>query len=400
MARFFPRSFQHRTGSAGSQDRRRCATYPCGCLLNCSEFFRGPSWADMWDEENKASPRLRPSQRSLLYAAPQFRGVLRVGDRTVLVKGMMMVNAKLGNKLHVRQSCVKAEWPADPDTDIQLGLDVVQGSNRSQGVPKLHAQVLSALAMRSCLIPGRKEAKAEPWSFELSGRPACWLPWKRTPGIYPAPNRPRSSHGIPQDKIEVTYQEERVTDPTQMAEEVERPWAFRTYRAKEAMLRGGRRFKAEVQRQQSDPHLPLEGFGAGHVIVDGKVLTGPVVVRRSPLMLPGDLEIWEARPSSSKRHALRARQLYHLQLPRHGRDQPGRRDYEGDIVFVSCDPDLLRLVASTPDGRGVKRLQRAEGFAKKQLGEGHALQQLRQQSHEIHLNFKTTYLMLETPTRN
>ena len=284
----------------------------------------GPDLAEelcLFDKSRPDTDRQR-----LLYAAQQFRGVLQVGDLMVLAKGMLLVNGDLGNKLRLRRSCVKAEWPADPAADIRLGLDLVRDTSKPQRAPKLHAQVLSALATRACLVrrrQKRREAKAELREFcaerqagllgamEASAwdlprhKPAPSLPHKLeriAPSNKPVIGTQRSLRTTPQNHIDVVYQEERIADPApldmlRMAEEIERPWALRTHRTKDALLRGGRRFRAEAQRQQSNPHLPLKGFGAGcfalpdlqqrllarecHVIVDGKVLTGPVAVWRS-----------------------------------------------------------------------------------------------------------------------
>ena len=282
----------------------------------------GPDLAEelcLFDKSRPDTDRQR-----LLYAAQQFRGVLQVGDLMVLAKGMLLVNGDLGNKLRLRRSCVKAEWPADPAANIQLGLDIVQDTSKPQCAPKLHAQVLSALAMRT-RRQKRREAKAELREFcaerqaglldamEASAwdlprhEPAPSLPHKLeriAPSNKPVIGTQRSLRTTPQNHIDVVYQEERIADPApldmlRMAEEIERPWALRTHRTKDALLRGGRRFRAEAQQQQSNPRLPLKGFGAGcfalpdlqqrlparecHVIVDGKVLTGPVAVGKLAL---------------------------------------------------------------------------------------------------------------------
>ncbi|CAE7948658.1 p2xD, partial [Symbiodinium sp. KB8] len=69
----------------------------------------------------------------LFYHAVQFRGILQVGDTAVLVKGMLVVNPSLGNKLVLRRSCVKCQWQPDSDSGLTYGLDVVQTTYGTQG---------------------------------------------------------------------------------------------------------------------------------------------------------------------------------------------------------------------------------------------------------------------------
>ena len=146
----------------------------------------------------------------------------------------------------------------------------------------------------------------------------------------------------------------------------------------------GRRFRAEAQQQQSNPHLPLKGFGAGcfalpdlqqrlparecHVIVNGKVLTGPVAVlalTSHATWRPGNLA---SSPSTIfNRHALRARQLHHLQLSWPGGDQPSWRGLRRGRTLHFLRPRLAPSGSQHPDGQGDKVLRSAEKFAIKRL---------------------------------
>ena len=99
----------------------------------------------------------------LFYHAVQFRGILQVGDTAVLVKGMLVVNPSLGNKLVLRRSCVKCQWQPDSDSGLTYGLDVVQTTYGTQGRPELHSQLASALAMWACLhksLSARRQAES------------------------------------------------------------------------------------------------------------------------------------------------------------------------------------------------------------------------------------------------
>ena len=353
-------------------------------------------------------------RQRLVYHAAQFRAVLKVGDIDVLAKGMIMVNASLGNKLRLRKSCIKAEWPSDADAGIQYGLDIVQKSDKCQGKPKLHAQLVSALALRACLVPtreARRQAKADVREF-------CWerrtyLPddmekraWglscpkqsrqegvelRRIASRYCATDAKERSlhvHSVPQNRVAVEYKE-RIEHPSPLellrtTEELEEPWNFEALRTKESMLRGGRRFLAEADSQEDNPRLPLKGVGAGCfalpdvqnilgpqkciVIIDGEILKGPVVVFRTPLMLPEDIEVWESvDPPAPEQMRFLPDNCIICSCESLGVTSLGGGDYDGDVIFISTDPDLARLVANTPDGRSLKKLRAATRFAKENL---------------------------------
>ena len=169
------------------------------------------------------------------------------------------------------------------------------------------------------------------------------------------------TYGVPQHRAAVRYVETiEDTSPLstlRLVQRMESPWELRT---NEALLRGGRRFLAEVYRQQEKPHLPLKGFVAGFfavpdiwnvlgprkciVIVDGQLLQGPVAVWRTPLMLPQDIEAWEAvdLPSPVDMRFLPDNCII-CSCQGLGELALAGGDYDGDVVMVSTDPDLLRL---------------------------------------------------------
>eukprot|EP00439_Symbiodinium_sp_Y106_P058632 s5052_g8.t1 len=144
------------------------------------------------------------------------------------------------------------EWLPGSESALAYGLDIVQSTSSTQGVPNLHAQLFSALALRACLQPKlgerrlAKEAlaqfaserreqtvlhtEAKAWGLRRPAEPA--FKGIRRKRVAPAQNKPEhvpfSTHGILQDRVKVTYTE-TVEDPTpldmlHMTEEVQQPW--------------------------------------------------------------------------------------------------------------------------------------------------------------------------------
>ena len=218
-------------------------------------------------------------RQRLVYHAAQFRAVLKAGDFDVLAKGMIMVNASLGN------NCACASPASKPNglPTQMLEFNMVWTS-KCQGKLKLNAQLVSALALRACFVPWcvrefcwerrtylADEMEKQAWLLsrtKQSRQEAVKL--NRIASRHCATvGKERSVHGlgVPQSRVAAEYKE-CIEHPSPLellhtTEELEEPWNFEALRTKESMLRGGRRFLAQADSQAGNPRLPLKGVGAG-----------------------------------------------------------------------------------------------------------------------------------------
>ena len=115
----------------------------------------------------------RPQQGFALYAAEQFRAFLALDSTHHLVaKGMLMVDPRRQEHLHVRRSCQKmAMCYACAASSDHLGLDISGSTAQPPPAGRINSQLTAALAMRA--MSAATEESREALLGRLTAMPPC-----------------------------------------------------------------------------------------------------------------------------------------------------------------------------------------------------------------------------------
>jgi hypothetical protein len=355
-----------------------------------------------------------------LYGAVQFRGMFfaPASEETVLAKGMLVVNVKLGARLVLSDSCVKARAPGrlPEHRDFAYGMDVVRSTDKPYGSPcltpsfaavlRLRIAAVPDVAERKALLTAYKEAMAEAcsWTEAVVPRTAWGLATEAVapPGVRDlaprvAPTAAPVDAWLPGaglrtlvSKIDIRCgavgAAEPETDVALLAVEREEFLPHLAARGtREALLRGKTRFCSSATSICKRPrsYIPAAAFtltavsdprnklpaGSCYVIVDGKAMIGSAAVWRMPCHSVSDVEVMEAvdPPATGllpdNTLVLSRRGLVNTRL--------AGGDLDGDIDHVTFWPALVDLVRRTTEaaaamGMGevdvglAERLQRTE----------------------------------------
>jgi hypothetical protein len=303
----------------------------------------------------------------------QFRGLVRVSqphNDVVLVKGLLVVNDSMGMQLKLRASCCKLQMPHK--SCMNLGLDVVKTSTNTLKAPDLGPQLVTTLRMRCLQLADSEqrlvqlklleeilEKKCAAARVDLASK--AWGLKASTEGV--AHMDEWSHKRVPQHVIAVNVVAEALSDDEAAWSEtaVERePWRI-DRGTKQSLQRGSSRYVAMHKKLRCAPRCCLENSASGyavsdpwctlpphkcHVIISGKVRLGKVVVWRSPTVLPQDIQIWEAVPLPASARAAPDNAVVCSRQGNGVADCSGG-DYDGDILSVSQDPQLLALAEAT-----------------------------------------------------
>ena len=343
-----------------------------------------------------------------LYAAWQFRGMLRVADskEVCLCKGMLAVNPQLSG-LRLRTSCVKVRMPAD--TPVALGLDLTKSTAEPAAPPKLNVQLGAVLKLRTLLLEDAAAGAAAEaaWQrlLESAGKATAEavprLAWDlpdRTPHREGLTALVRREGGkidewldrrVPQHTVSVKLRRTAfdvaevnasLAALTEEKEE-EKPWRL-SRGTRECVFRGGSRARLLRSGLEARGQLHLSGFGAcltaisdvtGNLpdrhciaVVDGSYYEGKVAVWRSPCMLPGDVEVWTCVRPPTNATPLPNNSVM-CSRARFGVATLSGGDYDGDQLALSADPELVGLVETTEAGLTSTDIAAAANYAVENL---------------------------------
>ncbi|CAE7510964.1 unnamed protein product [Symbiodinium natans] len=333
------------------------------------------------------------------YSPTQFRGLLRVGPLWhVLVKGMLMIDCRRKDGLHIRRSCSKLHMHyLSPVSSEHLGLDLTQNTEAAMQAARINCQTTAALAMRAMaykteaarvvalglldtLLQTLQAATvlhfaSMAWGIKNSLLEAPAEAVKRLSP--PAPTRGDKRQAEMNEerqfvnrvgKHEVTVraaadEEEVESDLAQLTKEVEEmhPWDL-ARGTKRAVLGGGGAFNGLLTQCRHDPQLVLPG-GAWvltslpdiwkgledkqcYVFANGVNIVGRVAVWRSPVVQPGDIQVWEAKEWPAHQRAP-PRNCIVCTVRGPGVTALSGGDSDGDTVFVTLNADLIEFLDHT-----------------------------------------------------
>ncbi|CAE7231574.1 unnamed protein product, partial [Symbiodinium microadriaticum] len=99
----------------------------------------------------------RSAARNPLGAALQYRGLVYCSqmDETMLVKGMLVINDRLGSRVYLSESCVKARAPGR--RELPYGLDVVHKTSTKRVPAVLTPSLVAVLRLRVASIADAAE---------------------------------------------------------------------------------------------------------------------------------------------------------------------------------------------------------------------------------------------------
>jgi len=321
-----------------------------------------------------------------LYIPFQLRGLLHVGvDDIGLCKGMAVVNETLPPwTIHVPHSCWKCWGKRSTKFPVKICLDCTKDTERCLREPQLTPSLTSVLDLRCIAEANERRRKTlrdrlRAWVRSLKDFAVEQMPLRAMRVEEHVPMLPRycsllkeavqaEPPKIPRisaENIRMRASEDPLPYPTplELLQRVGRdavPDSIRTG-TKESAQRGSNNLSAEYSAARRKPVLRLRGFGATlfafcnctkkltgskcWVIVRGKALLGQFVLWRTPCQAPWDCTVFEAElppPGTWLPYNgfVCAADGWCISLIAGG-------DFDGDLVMVSFDSTLLKLVADT-----------------------------------------------------
>ena len=332
-------------------------------------------------------------QDPLIYHPWQFRGILRLGQggdlgETVLVKGMLMVNASLTELIRLPQSCIKVRSLA-PVPDADYGFDLTHHT-RQMAAPRLTASLVAMLRMRitmqaracdraalekklDALLKACKAAGLEAMRRNAWGCPPAALEPVEVQELRQGAGRQHTvtdrwaQRRVDIKDIDILAAEDE-QEPTAMEElevEEEELDPHNIQRGtRESVARGSVSMWGAYKSHRRKPRLPLGSPGFTltalpdsnngladrkcHVISGGQAYIGRVVVWRCPCQCPWDMEIWEAVPLPPDFGPIPDDALIVSQKGWANSRLAGG-DFDGDLNMISFDQRLLELVQDTAE---------------------------------------------------
>ncbi|CAE7356147.1 unnamed protein product [Symbiodinium sp. KB8] len=361
---------------------------------------------------------VNPDTGIVVYDPLQYRAWLRLENGLMsLCKGMVAINDCLpDHAVFLPKSCSKLEAAGRPQCSLRNGSGWSFTLNKMSGTerPKLNAQVLASLFMRLAFAPAQTRTDLhrtlETWLARLKNitlqrvRGVAWgLPqevgndpagYSCTPLLPPTP--PTAGPRLNWNDLRVLVKDIAVRYVPQVANETDvqmldqtlpeaKPWTLQRG-TKDSIILGGNRCLAKLDQLDKEPKLELAGPGCRgraisdpwgalgprqcHIVQQGKVLCGKVVVWRNPVMVPDDIQVWDAKPlPPDVKHVPNNAIICTRSVQQDGADGDGEApgvlglsggDHDGDEVDISFDPDFVAFVTETQQFRGTEAIRRAK----------------------------------------